>query len=114
MSDEKISGAVAEFREGITKMLDEFALGPIARQSITSAIVAVAEFFAKEIQARDADIDQLCKDSKRCNATGHPTVTPESLIPCQLERWHDGDHFSSSGCSGGAVTWSEADRLAAS
>jgi hypothetical protein len=49
--------------------------------------------------------DEPRRNPERCNAIGHPTVTPESLIPCQLDKGHEGSHYSTSGCAGGAVDW---------
>jgi hypothetical protein len=34
-------------------------------------------------------------------------ATNDSVIPCQLEPSHDGDHYSTSGCAGGGFKWSD-------
>lgn len=38
----------------------------------------------------------------RCGAD-HPTVS--SAVPCLLRPFHDGEHFSSTGCAGSVLRW---------
>ena len=41
-------------------------------------------------------------EAVRCGAV-HPTNA--SVIDCQLERGHEGNHYSTSGCAGGGFDW---------
>jgi len=49
------------------------------------------------MSALEADVAQATCEAK------HPTNS--SVIPCDLEPGHDGDHHSWSGCAGSHMTW---------
>lgn len=52
---------------------------------------------------------ELANEVQRLRRCGSKHATNASFIPCMLDRGHDGDHWSTSGCAGGSVHWPTAE-----